>query len=306
MKRRTFLKAAGLAGVGSFFSLPLLDWRVRQVLYTNLIAEPANLENNLEAMIRKGSFLKKPEKMGDELSITTYNIQLGQNAGIEDDIRSLDSDILLLQEVPELKGKKRFYEEIGRGMGMDYAYAPSNIKMVENKIEGMNGLLTLSKYPIIDSEIIRLPQGYDWENWTRKGGPIALRTDIESPKGEISVYSTHLDNRTSPSFRAKQMGIILAKVPKERRVIIGGDLNVVFESIWYSEPTINVLKNEGFIEPEIAGRSYRLKYWPISRAAGFDTRLDRIFAKGFQAISGKVRFDCKGSDHYPVEVILAI
>lgn len=131
----------------------------------------------------------------------------------------------------------------------DYALDPQ-------KYHGMHGSAILSRYPILNVQIIRLPNGYDWyrgeqeklsvlEKAKRKtadliflehmlteirwGGRMALAVDLaipELPEKRATFVVVHLENRAKPEARKAQMAALLQAL-KDRRnpVVIGGDWN---------------------------------------------------------------------------------
>jgi hypothetical protein len=120
----------------------------------------------------------------------------------------------------------------------------------------LHGTAILSRYPIRDARILRLPVCYDWygkeakeaaklekgrrwaadrlfkeriEREVRQGGRMALIADIalpESPTGQATIVATHLENRCAPACRRQQMDALLASVKEdENPLIVAGDLN---------------------------------------------------------------------------------
>jgi len=295
MNRRTFIGAFGAVVLGA---LARRHSNLLEVAYTNLIAEPPGLENVLDSEIETGSFL---EHASDTLDISTYNIHRALDSSLADDIKGL-GDIVLLQEVPMCSDN--LPRQLAKDNMMDYASGLMNCyKDMSDKIV----LTTLSKYPIISADVIRLPLGFDWQKeWDRKGGPIALRTEHETPFGSLTVYCTHLDNRTTPEYRSLQMQKIVSDVPSGQPVVVGGDMNLNLNSFWYREPVLDVLEQSGFKEPVIDGYSMRLQFSHVLRLLGLEMRLDRVFARGIEPIEGKVLYDRQASDHFPVRVTYEI
>lgn len=124
----------------------------------------------------------------------------------------------------------------------------------KNAYVGLHGTAILSKYPILNTKIIRLPHCYNWYteeskkiaglefarreaaqkifaakllSELRHGGRIALQADILLPnKQKITVVATHLENRCLPICRYEQFHFLLSRLKDIRNpVIIAGDLN---------------------------------------------------------------------------------
>lgn len=132
------------------------------------------------------------------------------------------------------------------------------VKQLENlqkdKFLGLHGSAILTKYPIVSSRIIRLPDCYSWFSEEdskisaiekirrgtaekvfaakvltelRHGGRMALVADIRLPNNQIvTVVSVHLENRCLPECRQIQIKYLLQKIKDVNNpVIIGGDFN---------------------------------------------------------------------------------
>ena len=198
-----------------------------------------------------------------------------------------DADILVLNEV-DVGMKRTAYRDVARklatALGMSYAYAVEFIEVdplfdlglesvalpsetVQRRIDadlavdhdryrGLHGNAILSRYPIRDARIIRLPVGYDWyaeeakaisrlekgkrrtaamlfnervKHELRHGGRVALVADLDVPDiptGRVTVVSVHLENRCAPACRRRQMEALVEEVGNVRHpVILAGDLN---------------------------------------------------------------------------------
>ncbi len=119
---------------------------------------------------------------------------------------------------------------------------------------GLHGNAILSKYPILNARIIRLPECYNWYKEEsnklstleltrretaekifssrvltelRHGNRIAVLADILLPnKQTITAVAVHLENRCKPECRVKQFEFLLNRLRDIKNpVIIGGDLN---------------------------------------------------------------------------------
>lgn len=123
---------------------------------------------------------------------------------------------------------------------------------------GMEGSAMLSRYPIRDATVIRLPSEYDWyhgeikalselqrmQKWSseklfdqrikrqvRRGGRIALLVNIEvpqSPTGVITIVCPHLEDYTDPRGRRAEADYLLEQLPLlSNPVIVAGDFNTM-------------------------------------------------------------------------------
>jgi len=207
---------------------------------------------------------------------------------IQSQLRILrDADVILLSEV-DLGVKRTDYHDIARelahALGMNYAFGvefievdrledlgletaklddPVLSRQMNDQLRpdpalyrGLEGNVILSRYPIRNTRIVRLPICHDWfeteltaisalekgkrmaanklflariEKEVRRGGRMALIADLTIPgiPGETAtVVSVHLENKCKPGCRAEQMEAVLAAVRGiNHPVILGGDFN---------------------------------------------------------------------------------
>jgi endonuclease/exonuclease/phosphatase family metal-dependent hydrolase len=206
----------------------------------------------------------------------------------EGQLRTLqDADIILLNEV-DLGTKRTDYRDnardLARALGMNYAFGVEFIEvdrledlgLEEVQLEdadlarkmreelkpdpsrylGLHGNAILSRYPIRNARVVRLPICHDWygaekadiskleqgrrfasnrifldriDREVRRGGRMALIADLEIPDlpgGTATVVNTHLENKCKPECRTRQMDALLAEIKEvQHPVILGGDLN---------------------------------------------------------------------------------
>ncbi len=207
---------------------------------------------------------------------------------IQSQLRILrDADVILLSEV-DLGAKRTDYRDIAKelahALGMNYAFGVefAEVDKLEDlglelvdlddsapgrqmndqlrpdpaRYRGLEGNAILSRYPIRNTRIVRLPICHDWfegelaaisalekgkrmaanklflariEREVRRGGRMALIADLTIPgiPGETAtVVSVHLENKCKPDCRAEQMDAVLAAVRGiNHPVILGGDFN---------------------------------------------------------------------------------
>ncbi|MCU1258754.1 MAG: hypothetical protein JWO80_1639 [Bryobacterales bacterium] len=123
---------------------------------------------------------------------------------------------------------------------------------------GMEGTAMLSRYPIRNAKVIRLPFEYDWyhgeikastdlekvQKWSaerlfdekvrrqvRRGGRLALVVDLEvpqSPTGLVTVVCPHLEDYTDSRGRRVQADYLLGQMTQlSNPVIVAGDFNTM-------------------------------------------------------------------------------
>jgi len=129
-------------------------------------------------------------------------------------------------------------------------------KIDPKQYKGLHGTTILTDYPILHTEIIRLPNVYDWyskergkisdlEKLKRKaadkvfleevlteiryGSRMALVVDIsvpELPEHKATLVAVHLENRVNPLGRKIQMDYLLSQLKNRHNpIILGGDWN---------------------------------------------------------------------------------
>jgi endonuclease/exonuclease/phosphatase family metal-dependent hydrolase len=175
-------------------------------------------------------FLRVPDALPPgpapgELRIVTYNIRAGLGGidRIAEDLRRLSADVIALQEVE--RGTRRIQRTdqartLAEALEMEHAFASSF--SVE---QGEHGLAILSRFPIRDVEILRLPKGS--ARWPR----VALKARIESPQGPFRMVCTHLARpfgwpTSNTRARLAQIRAILEDLREEPLpVVLAGDFN---------------------------------------------------------------------------------
>ena len=214
-------------------------------------------------------------------------------AAIESQLQKLqDIDLLILNEA-DLGMKRTNYDDVtadlASALHMNYAYAvefvevdpifdlgseeihlpdpqqdqrlQQDLHVDAQKYHGLHGTAILSRYPLHNVRIFRLPVCYDWyaaeyaaissleqgRRWSAKklfderierelrhGGRMALIADISVPEladangnpGQATIVATHLENKCTPACRKQQMAALLDQVRSvQNPVILAGDFN---------------------------------------------------------------------------------
>lgn len=125
----------------------------------------------------------------------------------------------------------------------------------KNNYKGMHGTAILSKFPLENVKVIRLSNYYDWYTSERQrvseleslkrnvadkifredmlreiryGSRMALVADVKIPglSDPVTLVAVHLENRTIPENRRRQMVELLSKLQDIKNpIILGGDMN---------------------------------------------------------------------------------
>jgi endonuclease/exonuclease/phosphatase family metal-dependent hydrolase len=205
-----------------------------------------------------------------------------------------DVDVLILNEA-DLGMKRTNYDDVtadlAHALHMNYAYAvefvevdpifdlnseevhlpdtqqdlrlQQDLHVDREKYHGLHGTAILSRYPLHNVRIFRLPVCYDWyateyaaisqleqgRRWSAKklfderierelrhGGRMALIADIAVPElggdgasgspGQATIVGAHLENKCTPDCRKQQMTALLDQLKTiQSPVILAGDFN---------------------------------------------------------------------------------
>jgi endonuclease/exonuclease/phosphatase family metal-dependent hydrolase len=151
-----------------------------------------------------------------------------------------DADVLLLSEVDwgmARSGNRHVARDLATALGMTYAFGVEFLELtkgdaMEAAVAGENtkslhGNAILSRFPLIEPRLIRLPPKCDWKEpeQARIGGRMALAADIETAAGRVTLATVHLENRTSPQGRCEQMAAVIDALADSPRAVVAGDLN---------------------------------------------------------------------------------
>ena len=225
----------------------------------------------------------------DTLKIMTYNLRFGELASMADIgeyISSEAPDIVALQECDWATCRERAPHQNGVKFINELSYRTGMFGIYGKSIDyrgGYYGIGILSRYPIISSERILLPNPEDKEQ------RVMLVADIELPDGKVLTFvCTHLEVSSSGS-RVEQVKFIRKRLADKKICLLAGDMNSAPDS------------------PEMA---YLCKYWKNLTDEGLtyssmepSVKIDYIYGRPSDAvglISTGVPADVRLSDHFPV------
>lgn len=163
----------------------------------------------------------------------------------------------------------------------------------KNKYLGLHGAAILTKYPILSTKIIRLPECYSWYKEEsdklsvlelarresaekifsskvltelRHGSRVAVVADLLLPnKDTVTVVATHLENRCLPECRFKQFEFLLNRLRNIKNpLILAGDFNTTGTDASPVSFKKEVLKRVK--DPEYLAKNAILSLTPISFA----------------------------------------
>ena len=244
----------------------------------------------------------------DFLVISSWNVRYSSH--IDDVVQAIEktpdlanSDVIALQEVDTSnRNGRKLPEELAEKTGFGYVHGTEFLLLGHNGVESNIANMLLSRHPLTDYEILRLNEGkYFRHNHGRfVGGPMAIKGKIVKDGREVVVYSTHLELKTTPYRRGKQLGEITEATDRYefKPVIIAGDFNFIFDMI--ERPALKLVKGKGFEDPfggQVRSTMNDTIGW-ILRAA-----LDRIMSRGLRLIDTRIHYEVQCSDHYPITAV---
>lgn len=135
------------------------------------------------------------------------------------ELRRLDADIVLLQEVPWTRQTGYAAEHLGRALGYNHVYLRANGNRWAILFE--EGEAILSRFPLRDVAFTELPPRAGFFEHR-----VALKATVITPWGDIDVYSTHLTNGPQ-AINAGQAQHLRAFVQETAHhpAIVAGDFN---------------------------------------------------------------------------------
>lgn len=244
----------------------------------------------------------------EPLKVVTWNIERGSEYDqILAVLRTLDADVLLLQEVDRFCGRTG-YRDIARDLAvaLDLNWvAAGEFQEIGEARDGraaLHGQAILSKFPIEKAGVLRFAAQARWR-WSinpvqpRRGGRIAL----EARTGGLLVYNTHIESGGRHSVKQRQIAEILTHQARAAAqgtpVVIGGDFNngPILHSSMFGYLTAaafaDCLGDLGQRGPTSLGQRH-----PI----------DWIFVKNVKPVHGRVVDAASASDHSPLIAALAV
>ena len=231
-------------------------------------------------------------------------------------LRELGADVIALQEASVSRGRGNVARRLADALGMHYVHAPATSRVFPipfvNRIivTAMNfaeGPAVLSRFPIVDSEV------YDLPRCAKRLDPrVLLRVEIDTPWGQLAVFSTHTSRDDCQVARVAE--VVRARAAKGPAVLMG-DFNTA-----ESAPAITALNGPGgFVDAFRAANvtAPGLTVWqrPWAAEPTVHRRVDYIFVAGLSStppvacasrvVLDRPRLDGNGrtlwpSDHYGV------
>jgi endonuclease/exonuclease/phosphatase family metal-dependent hydrolase len=187
-----------------------VDWGMKRTEYRNVAAELA-------------AALRMNYAFGTQF-IELSPVNMSREEALEDE------DVNEMLELIRIDPKR--YKGI-HGLAVLSRYKLENVRLVPFEhvpydwyASEKKGPSTLEKGKRKSAEVIFLEKSLQE---VRKGGRTTLYADIEDsrfPSGKVTIVATHLENRSKPKGRVKQMSEILRQIWSiDSPVVMGGDMN---------------------------------------------------------------------------------
>jgi endonuclease/exonuclease/phosphatase family metal-dependent hydrolase len=227
-------------------------------------AHPASSPQDQQAISNQsitGSFTTE-RTPGLPVRVVSWNIDRGYHVDrVIDTLRKQRPSICLLQEVDlhdRRSGNRDIARKIAQALSYNYAYGTAFEELTQ-RVDGRSafqGQATLAMAPILESRVLRFArQSNFWRPHAiipdiplfqrRRGGRIALITELSLAGERVLVYNVHLESRSAGRIQSAQLQEVfedLKHYPEEMPVIIGGDFN----SKYFPSQLLNTLEKEGF------------------------------------------------------------
>jgi endonuclease/exonuclease/phosphatase family metal-dependent hydrolase len=251
---------------------------------------------------------RRPTDEPSTVRVMVYNIHAGKDAAGVDNlarvaalVRETNADLVLLQEVDQGTRRSGNVDQpavLAAGTGFHVAFGSAL-----DYDGGEYGVAILSRWPIASDTLIHLPVD---PPQARAGGSHeprgALRTEIVSPHGRMTVFTTHIDASADDHWRRQEARIVAALVDTATRrnplVLLGGDLNSTPESVVQQE-----LRATGLRDAHAeCGRGEGLTFPADSPVK----RIDYLYLTGRLRCATAEVPGTQASDHRPVIIDVVI
>ena len=216
------------------------------------------------------------------------------------------ADVLLIQEVethddePSSRASR-----LAAALGMTYVFAPA-------RREGyVHGIAIMSRYPITNARVMRLPLGEAAFNENARN---ALAAELVIGDRVITLVDLHLDVRIGIVDRIRQLHPVVTQVPTN--VAIGGDYNT---NPWaWVSTTVPLTSTEAIVGQDqatvlddyMADLGFTSPISPdevtFNKPLLDHMRLDNVFVRGYRVLDQGIAKEVEGSDHWPVWVDLQL
>jgi len=152
------------------------------------------------------------------------------------------ADLILLNEADwgmARSANRHVARDLARELGMHMVFGAAHLELTKGteddllapgeNLESLQGNAILTRYPIVDARVERLPACFEPYHFHEKryGGRNCVWARIRTARGFAWVGSVHLEVRETPACRARQVAHLMTRLPggPEAAYLLGGDLN---------------------------------------------------------------------------------
>ena len=267
---------------------------------TGFFTDPALRDNDIHHIVGRPAAVVAPAVLQERLAVVSWNIERGVRfAGVLDTLRTLDADVLLLQEVDRYCDRsdgRDVAADLAAALGMNWIFA-GEFQEIGEGTKGraaLHGQAILSRYPITDAGVLVFADQARLR-WRlnpvqpRRGGRMALRART----GGMLVYTAHLESGGNDTLRGKQLDEMVRDQQRQarpdERVVLAGDFN---NPPLAQSSMFGAIRSERFIDSH--GTTPRLT------SIGRSYPIDWIFVKNLAFLESNVYMVNGVSDHFPV------
>ncbi|HOQ46746.1 MAG TPA: endonuclease/exonuclease/phosphatase family protein [Bryobacteraceae bacterium] len=249
------------------------------------------------------------------LKVLNWNIGRGiRVTGVMEVIDREQPDICIFQEVDlntRRSGWRNLPDILAARFEFNYAFGVEyeELSQESENRRAFHGQAVLCRTQIGASRVLRFSgqSGFWYPRWyvpclamfqRRRGGRMALVTELALDHTALVIYNLHLESRGSGKLRLLQLSEVVRdslRYPNDTPVVVAGDLNTGDAA----SPLRSCLLTAGF--RDASGGGPRGGTTPTGRT------LDWIFVRGpIACAETKVHRWTSASDHYPLSTILSL
>lgn len=268
------------------------------------LSAPAGPDADADLHPEVQHLLPPPETPPTTLRLVTFNVhstadlpRLVESIRGNPQLRS--ADVFFLQEMESYppEGTSRA-QKLAEALRLNYAYAPAR----PTEDGGTHGLAILSRFPLIDVQVLPLKQFNLAFNTRRR---IALAATLDVAGHPLRVYNVHLDTRLNAEQRIEQLRPVVEAARRQAvpAVVIGGDFNTnPFRWLFHVVPFFRSnqpgaldewMEENGFAAP-VAGSGSTIRRFLLRM------RVDSFYSRGLPVKAFAVEENTEVSDHLPV------
>jgi endonuclease/exonuclease/phosphatase family metal-dependent hydrolase len=159
-----------------------------------------------------------------------------------EELGALRPDVVALQESPVTRRRGDVAARLAGALGLHHVHARATERVVPPRLLGrlivwglgfVEGPAILSRFPITASEVHDLPRCQRWLD-----PRVALRADLQTPTGPLTVFSTHISRDDCQTRRVAELARATG-----RPAVVMGDLNV-----GETAPVLHAFRDHGFVD----------------------------------------------------------